>query len=92
MKVLVPHKVDKYLERRQKSDPKNIARVKKFLSITLSQRENPTLLSNCKKMKGMENTWRWRVGDYRIVAEVMHDELLIHVIRIAHRQEVYKDF
>lgn len=33
---------------------------------------------------------RVRVGDYRIVYEVRHGELIVLVIRVAHRREVYR--
>ena len=33
---------------------------------------------------------RLRVGDYRIVYETLHDALVVLVIRIAHRREVYR--
>ena len=32
---------------------------------------------------------RHRVGDYRIVYRVVHDQLLIYVIEIGHRRDVY---
>lgn len=34
--------------------------------------------------------WRVRVGDYRVVYEINDDELLVLVIRIGHRREVYR--
>lgn len=34
--------------------------------------------------------WRYRVGDYRIVAEINDDEILILVVNIGHRSDVYK--
>lgn len=34
--------------------------------------------------------WRYRVGDYRLVCEIKDDEILITVLHIAHRKEVYK--
>jgi mRNA interferase RelE/StbE len=46
--------------------------------------------SGCKKMSGYKNRWRIRVGDYRIVYEIHDGELIILVVRIAHRQEVYR--
>ena len=33
--------------------------------------------------------WRYRVGDYRIVAKIEDDQLIILVIAIGHRREVY---
>jgi mRNA interferase RelE/StbE len=38
----------------------------------------------------LKGYWRYRVGDYRIICELRDEELLILVIEIAHRREVYK--
>jgi mRNA interferase RelE/StbE len=43
----------------------------------------------CKKLKGM-SAWRIRVGDYRVVYEIHDDVLVVLVVRVAHRREVYK--
>jgi len=43
-----------------------------------------------KKLKGGGDFWRVRVGDYRIIYQVEDDRLLIIVVRIAHRREVYR--
>ncbi len=34
--------------------------------------------------------WRYRVGDYRIICEIQDNVLIILVLEIAHRSEVYK--
>lgn len=51
--------------------------------------ENPRP-PGCKKLKGDDNLWRVRAGDYRIVFSIHDDVLLVVVIRIAHRREVYR--
>ena len=33
--------------------------------------------------------WRYRVGDYRILAEIQYDKILILVLNIGHRSEIY---
>lgn len=35
--------------------------------------------------------WRYRVGDYRLICKIQDKALIIEVIHIAHRKEVYKD-
>lgn len=43
-----------------------------------------------KMLRGGEHgRWRARVGDYRIVYTVKDDRLLVLVLRVAHRREVY---
>ncbi len=34
--------------------------------------------------------WRYRVGDYRILAEISDEKILILVVHIGHRREIYK--
>ena len=43
-----------------------------------------------KKMQGAANLWRVRVSDYRIVYEIHDREIVIVVLRIAHRKDVYR--
>lgn len=43
-----------------------------------------------KKIKGSELLYRIRVGDYHIVYEVKNDILLIVVIKLGHRKDVYR--
>ena len=43
-----------------------------------------------KKLKGYRDYWRIRVGDYRIIYTIQDDRLLVVVIRIGHRREVYE--
>lgn len=33
--------------------------------------------------------WRYRVGDYRIIAEIMEDRVVILVLNVGHRSEIY---
>jgi mRNA interferase RelE/StbE len=44
----------------------------------------------CKKLAGMKNTFRIRVGDYRVVYEVHEDSVLVMVIRVRHRKDAYE--
>ncbi|MDE5797586.1 MAG: type II toxin-antitoxin system RelE/ParE family toxin [Treponemataceae bacterium] len=34
--------------------------------------------------------WRYRVGDYRIICDIQDDKILVTILRIAHRREVYR--
>lgn len=49
MKIIIPSKVDKYLIKQGKGDPRGIDRVTQFIEHFLATAENPTSLPNCKK-------------------------------------------
>lgn len=61
-------------------------RIMDFLK-TLEGPSNP--YARAKKLVGLENRWRYRVGDYRIVCEIHDGELLVLVIDIGHRRDIY---
>ncbi len=44
----------------------------------------------CVAMTGERSTYRVRVGVYRIVYEVHDDVLLVQVVRVGHRRQVYR--
>jgi mRNA interferase RelE/StbE len=46
--------------------------------------------AGCKKLAGDADYFRIRVGDYRILYEVRDREVLVLVIKIGHRREVYR--
>jgi mRNA interferase RelE/StbE len=39
---------------------------------------------------GAERIWRIRVGDYRVLYEIRDERLIVLVIRIAHRRDIYR--
>jgi mRNA interferase RelE/StbE len=43
----------------------------------------------CMKLSGSERSYRIRVGDYRILYDVFSGRLLIEVVKIGHRKDVY---
>ena len=44
----------------------------------------------CVAMTGEATAYRVRVGDYRIVYEVLDDRLVVQVVRVGHRRDVYR--
>jgi mRNA interferase RelE/StbE len=43
-----------------------------------------------KQLVGGDGEWRIRTGDYRIIYEIHDQELLILVVRVGHRKEIYR--
>lgn len=46
--------------------------------------------AGCKKLAGIPEGWRVRVGDYRVVYQVQPGILLVLVLAVGHRREVYR--
>jgi len=55
----------------------------------LSLREEPRP-HGCQKLRGFEDVYRVRTGDYRIVYRIADRELLVLIVRVGHRREVYR--
>jgi len=44
-----------------------------------------------KALKGnLGDYWRYRVGNYRLIAEINDEEIIIIIIGIGHRRDIYK--
>ena len=64
---------------------KAVARIMPRLEHLVSAPRPP----GCKKLKGGDDEWRIRVGDYRIVYVIDDTARTVDVTHIAHRREVY---
>ena len=47
--------------------------------------------AGCRKLAGQKSTFRIRVNVYRIIYEVHDDLILIKVLKIGHRKDVYRN-
>lgn len=64
-------------------------RITTFLRERLSGVAGPRQLG--KSLHGsFGNFWSYRVGDYRILCEIYDDKLLVLVVAIGHRSEIYR--
>ncbi|MGB5594812.1 MAG: type II toxin-antitoxin system RelE/ParE family toxin [Crocosphaera sp.] len=79
----------KKAQKRFKALPKSI---KKRLIVQINLlSENPRPL-DCKKLKGVRDLFRLRVGDYRVIYAVEDELLLILVVEVGHGREIYRDY
>jgi mRNA interferase RelE/StbE len=60
------------------------------LSIKIEALRVDPFPQGCKKMAAIPDTWRIRSGDYRVVYQVHRGVLLVLVLTIGHRREVYR--
>ena len=53
--------------------------------------QNPfSELLKVKKLRNMNEVFRIRIGDYRVLYGLQNDRLIVLVIKIGHRSEVYR--
>jgi len=45
--------------------------------------------TGCRKLKG-EDAWRIRVGNYRVIYEIDDEQVIVVVITVGHRKNVYR--
>ncbi|HKT15359.1 MAG TPA: type II toxin-antitoxin system RelE/ParE family toxin [Allosphingosinicella sp.] len=73
----------------KKLDRRLAARIVRTLETRIAVRDDPRTLG--APLKGEhEGYWRWRIGDYRVIALIEADRIRILVVRIAHRREAYR--
>ena len=44
----------------------------------------------CRKIRGFENLWRIRVGDYRVVYHVFDDKQVVDIVAVRTRSRAYR--
>ncbi|WP_020484508.1 type II toxin-antitoxin system RelE family toxin [Methylomonas sp. MK1] len=73
----------------QKLDKPVQKRIVAFLQDRIKPADNPR--TSGKALQGnLSGLWRYRVGDYRLLCRIEDDALVILVIEIGHRREVYR--
>lgn len=82
-RVLLQRKAEKFLARVPKRD---YIKLRAHLD-QLSKNPHPP---GSIKLEGSENIYRLRYGNYRILYTVENDQLIIYIIEIAHRKDVYR--
>ena len=80
-------RVLKQFKRLSKDDA---ARIEEFLEHRLLAAGNPRSLGTALKGSRFEHLWRYRVGDYRIVCDIQDQRVVVLVLNIGHRSDVYR--
>jgi mRNA interferase RelE/StbE len=73
-----------------KIDPQHARRILAFLRDRLADLDDPRSIGEALKGARLGAFWKYRVGDYRIIASIEDDRLRILIVRIGNRREVYR--
>jgi mRNA interferase RelE/StbE len=74
----------------RKLDPAAARRILEFLRKRVAPARDPRSLGAALKGDELGQFWKYRIGDYRVIAEIRDREIRIVVVRVGHRREVYR--
>lgn len=86
-KVEISSLAQKHLK---KLDPQTRRRVLSFLFERAAKLDDPRSIGEALIGAELGAFWRYRVGDYRIVAEIEDGALRILVVKVGNRKEIYR--
>lgn len=70
-------------------DKKQVILIMSWIENNLEGTDNPKKVG--KALKGnLKDYWRYRIGQYRILVDIKEENLVILVISIGHRKNIYK--
>jgi mRNA interferase RelE/StbE len=73
----------------EKVDRQVAKRILSFLS-RIEKLEDPRSIGEALKGSALGSFWKYRVGDYRIISEIRDITVLIVVVKIGHRRNIYR--
>ncbi len=65
-------------------------RIEQFLFRRVQGLDNPRSIGEAMKGKQFGDLWKYRAGDWRIIARIETARLVVLVVKIGHRREVYR--
>lgn len=73
----------------KKMDQAEARLIRDYLRKRVQPLDDPRQLG--KPLKGeLSELWRYRVGDYRLVCQLQDDKLVVLLVRVGHRKEIYR--
>ena len=74
----------------EKLDREVRKRIKRFLEERVALLEDPRQIGDALKGKALGHLWRYRVGDYRVLCDIQDNKLIVLVVDIDHRKQIYR--
>ena len=73
-----------------KLDPQIARRILKFLHERVARLDNPRSIGEALRGSKLGEFWKYRVGDYRLICSIEDRRILVLVLRVGHRRDVYE--
>lgn len=74
----------------RKFDRAQAQRILRFLDERLATAPDPRQLGQALKGSTLGEFWRYRIGDYRVIAHLDDGRITLLVVAIGHRREIYR--
>lgn len=62
----------------------------KFLDQRVGKRDDPRSIGEALHGSRLGEFWKYRMGDYGLICRIEDDRLLVLVLRVSHRKEIYR--
>lgn len=73
-----------------KLDAQHSKRILKFLNERVAKLDDPRSTGKAMQGPSLGEFWGYRVGDYRIICKIEDDRVVVLVLRVGHRREIYR--
>lgn len=73
-----------------KLDPRTARRILAFLHGRVAPLEDPRSIGEALKGSKLGEFWKYRVGDYRVIARIEDNALRVLVVRVGRRDKAYR--
>lgn len=70
--------------------PQQRKRILKFLHERVARLDDPRSVGEALQGSQLGEFWKYRVGDYRLICKIQDDRLVVLVLRVGHRKEIYR--
>lgn len=73
-----------------KLDPQVARRILVFLKQRVAALDDPRSVGEALAGSALGNYWKYRVGDWRIICDIQDQRIVVRVLRVGNRREVYR--
>ena len=81
---------EKALKQLKKLDKHVSSLIIGWLEKNIEGSENPRIHGK-GLVENKSGQWRYRIGDYRVICEILDNEVVVLVLEVGHRREIYKN-
>ncbi|MGI2035037.1 type II toxin-antitoxin system RelE family toxin [Rhizobium panacihumi] len=81
---------DKARKQLRKIGKQNAERIISYLDTRVAPLANPRTVGRALEGQQFNHLWRYKVGDYRIICDIQDKKLVVLVVEVGHRREIYR--